>query len=187
MTDAEEKPPNSRRDTFGTASRRSSWTTRTGSHPSSPGRQLNKILSGNHLDDHSHYRHHLDDDEAVTDEESSSDVDLEEKDAEEELTPTTCEEVYENRDGIEGVRDIEAGPELQETKSRKSIKSAKSRDPNLVTWEGPDDVENPKNWTFRRKWAATFIGTFLTALSPSTRTDLLQFLHLRSSLRFRRQ
>jgi hypothetical protein len=161
MADAEEKPPNSRRGTSGAASRRSSRTTRTGSRPSSPSRQLTKILSGNHLDDYGHYRHHPHDEEAIADEESS-DVELEEKDTEEDITPTSTEEVYENRDGIENIRDIEFGPRLQKTKS---TKSTKSRDPNLVTWEGPDDVENPKNWAFSRKWAATIIGTLSKTLS----------------------
>jgi hypothetical protein len=155
MTDAKEKPPNSRRSTSGATSRRSSWTARTGSRPSSPSRQLNKILSGNHLDDHGHYRHHPHDEEAVANEESS-DVDV---DTDGDITPTSSEEVYENRDGIEDIRDIESGPKLKTTKSRRSTKSIKLRDPNLVTWEGPDDIENPKNWAFSRKWAATIIGT----------------------------
>lgn len=166
MADAEEQPPNSRRGTSGATSRRSSRATRTGSRPSSPSRQLSRILSGNHLDDHGHYRHHPHDEEAIADEESS-DVDLEEKDTEEDNSSTSSEETetYENRDGIEDIRDIESGPRLQKTKSRKSMKSTKSRDPNLVTWEGPDDVENPKNWAFSRKWAATIIGMFSTVFS----------------------
>lgn len=165
MADAEEKTPSSRRGTSGASSRRPSWTTRAGSRPSSPGRGLNRILSGNHLDDHGHYRHHRHDEEAIADE-GSSDVDLEEKDTDEEISPTSSEEVYENRDGIEDIRDIESGSNLQQTKSRKSTKSTKSRDPNLVTWEGPDDIENPKNWAFSRKWAATIIGTFPPILCP---------------------
>ena len=166
MTNAEEKPPNSRRGTSGATSRRSSRATRTGSRPSSPSRQLSRILSGNHLDDHGHYRHHPHDEEAITDDESS-DADLEEKDTEEDVTPTSREETetYENRDGIEDIRDIESGLRLQKTKSRKSMKSTKSRDPNLVTWEGPDDVEIPKNWAISRKWAATIIGMFSTVFS----------------------
>ena len=188
MADAEEKPPNSRRGTFGTASRRSSRTTRTGSRPSSPSRQMSRILSGNHLDDHGHYLHHPYDEEAIADEESP-DADLEERDREveeEDITPSS-DEVYENRDGIEDIRDVESGPTLQKTKSRKSMKSTKSRDPNLVTWEGPDDVENPKNWAFSRKWAATIIGTFSMRHFARMATNLLQCLHLRSSPQYRPQ
>jgi hypothetical protein len=159
MSGAEEKP-RSRRGTSGAASRRSSRTGTT-SRPSSPSRQLTRLLSGNHLDDHSHYRHHAHDEEAIDDQESSDDIDLEkdERETDEGLSPTssedTAEEAYESRDGIEDRRDIESGPRLQKTKSSKS---AKTRDPNLVTWDGPDDVQNPKNWAFRRKWAATLIG-----------------------------
>jgi hypothetical protein len=29
-------------------------------------------------------------------------------------------------------------------------------DPDLVDWDGPDDPENPQNWTTKRKW--TLIG-----------------------------
>ncbi|KZP33608.1 MFS general substrate transporter [Athelia psychrophila] len=36
----------------------------------------------------------------------------------------------------------------------------------IVDWEGPDDPENPKNWTKRRKWAAVFIVSSFTFISP---------------------
>jgi MFS family permease len=39
-----------------------------------------------------------------------------------------------------------------------------------VTWDGADDSDNPKNWTFRRKWAATFFVpsfTFISLVSSS--------------------
>jgi hypothetical protein len=58
------------------------------------------------LDDHGHYLHHPHDEEAIADEEGS-DADLEEKDTEEDMSPISTEEVYENRDGIEDIRDIE--------------------------------------------------------------------------------
>lgn len=35
-----------------------------------------------------------------------------------------------------------------------------------MTWDGPDDSTNPKNWTFKRKWAATFIVSSFTFISP---------------------
>lgn len=41
--------------------------------------------------------------------------------------------------------------------SRAFTKEAKM-DPFLVTWIGNDDPENPKNWTKRQKWAATFVS-----------------------------
>jgi hypothetical protein len=45
-------------------------------------------------------------------------------------------------------------------------KSTKETDPNLVTWDGPDDIENPKNWSTGRKWAATFVISSFTFISP---------------------
>ena len=35
-----------------------------------------------------------------------------------------------------------------------------------MTWDGLDDSANPKNWTFKRKWAATFIVSSFTFISP---------------------
>ncbi|KAL2829315.1 major facilitator superfamily domain-containing protein [Aspergillus pseudoustus] len=36
----------------------------------------------------------------------------------------------------------------------------------LVTWDGPDDVENPINWPERKKWAATVTVSMFTFISP---------------------
>jgi hypothetical protein len=73
------------------------------------------------------------------------------------------EEVPEVRMGIPDQRDIEARPKITKTKSRAS---SRSRDPNLVGWNGPDDPENPKNWKMGRKWAATFVVSSFTFISP---------------------
>lgn len=35
-----------------------------------------------------------------------------------------------------------------------------------VTWKGPDDPENPKNWSRKRKWAATVVVSSFTFISP---------------------
>ena len=35
-----------------------------------------------------------------------------------------------------------------------------------VTWSGPDDRENLKNWSLGRKWAATFVVSSFTCISP---------------------
>ncbi|KAK7722036.1 hypothetical protein SLS63_009317 [Diaporthe eres] len=35
-----------------------------------------------------------------------------------------------------------------------------------VSWNGPEDPENPKNWPTRRKWAATLLVSALTFISP---------------------
>ncbi|KAG2338816.1 MFS polyamine transporter [Suillus weaverae] len=36
----------------------------------------------------------------------------------------------------------------------------------IVDWEGPDDPQNPKNWSYRRKWAATLIISAFSFISP---------------------
>ena len=52
-------------------------------------------------------------------------------------------------------------PSLKKTQSTKSV-----RDPNLVTWDSPDDPENPKNWTKKQKWFATLVVSCFTFISP---------------------
>lgn len=58
-------------------------------------------------------------------------------------------------------QDIEPGLKLENTRSTRSI-----RDPNLVSWSGPEDPDNPKNWTLKHKWAATLIVSSFTFISP---------------------
>jgi hypothetical protein len=142
------------------ASRRSSRTGGSRSRPSSPAR-LTRLLSGNHLDDHGHYHHHPDEQGAIDDdgESSTEDEDVSEKDDEENLDTTDSaetkesEEIQEVRMGVADIHDVESGPKLERKKSTR-----RERDPNLVDWEGPNDTENPKNWSTGRKWAATIIG-----------------------------
>ena len=35
-----------------------------------------------------------------------------------------------------------------------------------VTWDGPNDPSNPKNWTYRRKWTVTITVSAYTFISP---------------------
>ncbi|KAF2767896.1 MFS general substrate transporter [Teratosphaeria nubilosa] len=39
-------------------------------------------------------------------------------------------------------------------------------DINLVTWDGPDDPDNPKNWPKKKKWLATLTVSLFTFISP---------------------
>lgn len=39
-------------------------------------------------------------------------------------------------------------------------------DPELVTWEGPDDPKHPRNWTKFKKWLMTAIVSLYTMVSP---------------------
>jgi hypothetical protein len=34
-------------------------------------------------------------------------------------------------------------------------------DPNMIDWDGPDDPENPKNFSVGRKWLATILCIFM--------------------------
>jgi MFS family permease len=40
------------------------------------------------------------------------------------------------------------------------------KDPNLVTWDGPQDSENPKNWPKKTKWSYTVAVSIFTFISP---------------------
>ncbi|RYP82075.1 hypothetical protein DL770_005697 [Monosporascus sp. CRB-9-2] len=46
------------------------------------------------------------------------------------------------------------------------VKLEEDADPNLVTWDGPDDVENPKNWAFAVRWRLTIIASAFSFISP---------------------
>lgn len=63
--------------------------------------------------------------------------------------------ISEVRDGIQSLRDAELGDPLEKEPTQPN-----AEDPNLVTWAYPYDPENPKTWTFKKKWAAVLIGRF---------------------------
>ncbi|KAJ8082377.1 hypothetical protein PM082_008232 [Marasmius tenuissimus] len=58
----------------------------------------------------------------------------------------------------EGTRDSE--------RKHDSMTSSDEQEVLVVDWDGPDDPENPKNWTYKRKWAATAIVSLFTFISP---------------------
>ena len=105
------------------------------------------------MDDHSTYHYHEHEKEAFEDSDDSfgSEPDNEKTEEEEEV-----------RDGILNLHDVETGrSKLEQTKSSRS-----TRDPNLVTWSEPNDPENPKDWSNKKKWAATLIVSSFTFISP---------------------
>jgi hypothetical protein len=59
--------------------------------------------------------------------------------------------------------DIEATPVLDEKIPASSVQLL---DPYLVTWNTPEDPLNPRNWTFKRKWAAVFVVSLFTFIAP---------------------
>lgn len=151
----------------------------------SDGPPLHRLLSSQFPDDHSVY--HYEDGEGLhVNVESSSlhkteterrgskasssgdDDSLNDVDEKEERLHTKDEIVnqdektYEEiRGGIPYEHDVEAPPQLEKKKSSKPV-----NDPNLVTWDSADDPANPKNWSMKRKWAATFIVSSFTLVSP---------------------
>ncbi|CCF42611.1 major facilitator superfamily transporter [Colletotrichum higginsianum] len=62
----------------------------------------------------------------------------------------------------------ESAPES--TTNRGEADKETEQDPNIVYWDGPDDPENPQNWTMKMKWfnvAAISMLTFVTPLGSS--------------------
>ena len=61
---------------------------------------------------------------------------------------------------------LEKAPSMKRQQSNKSAKSQIPRDPNMVSWLGPDDPDNPKNWPNSKKWAAVIVVSSFTFISP---------------------
>jgi hypothetical protein len=74
--------------------------------------------------------------------------------------------------------DVEKGPvETQDGENRQEEEAP--RDPNIVDWDGPDDPENPLNWTTKRKVSATLSISLITFLTyvPCETFDLYKTNH----------
>ncbi|RYP60729.1 hypothetical protein DL771_010405 [Monosporascus sp. 5C6A] len=74
-------------------------------------------------------------------------------------------------------------PEPQTPESQTCIvKLEEDADPDLVTWEGPDDVENPKNWAFTVRWWLTIIASAFSFILPvSTAATIVTALFFRET------
>ncbi|KAL8728861.1 MAG: hypothetical protein Q9166_005101 [cf. Caloplaca sp. 2 TL-2023] len=124
--------------------------------------ESSRVSTGQHLDEQSTY-HGRDsvlfnrdvEDGAGEESDLSEEASRLGNDALEEKLP---DETVEVRNCVTNVRDLEAP--LEKKESAKSVK-----DPNLVTWED-DDAENPKNWSTKRRWAATIVVSSFTFISP---------------------
>ena len=62
-------------------------------------------------------------------------------------------------------RKLTQNSKLRHTPSRRS-----TRDPNLVTWECPDDPEKPYNWPKHRRWASTLLIAMFAFIAPMAST-----------------
>jgi len=63
------------------------------------------------------------------------------------------------RDGPPGEKGAAAG------RSSVTEEEEGERDPNIVTWDGPDDPTNPMNWTMRKKWSNIAVLSILTIIT----------------------
>ncbi|KAB8336668.1 hypothetical protein FH972_020979 [Carpinus fangiana] len=69
-------------------------------------------------------------------------------------------------------KELEAAPSSTPSPVEPSEKTASAndkdvtRDPNVVTWDGPDDPENPMNWTDRKKWLLIAVVSSITFTTP---------------------
>jgi hypothetical protein len=61
--------------------------------------------------------------------------------------------------------DVEKQPDGSIGASIPTAASNVESDPNIVNWDGPDDRENPMNWTTAKKVTAIGIVSFITLLS----------------------
>ncbi|EJU04867.1 MFS multidrug transporter [Dacryopinax primogenitus] len=66
----------------------------------------------------------------------------------------------------EQARDVEKGGVPVATGAEEVSGGKEERDPNMISWDGPDDPLNPQNWSFGQKWAAMGIVSVFTFMSP---------------------
>jgi hypothetical protein len=62
-------------------------------------------------------------------------------------------------------RDTAVSPEQVESSPSQYQHDLSSEDPNLVSWDGPDDINNPFNWPVKKKARQVLlmaVNTFIT-------------------------
>ncbi|KAL4805903.1 major facilitator superfamily domain-containing protein [Aspergillus unguis] len=113
--------------------------------------EITRIYSGVHLDDSSVYH-------GAEDHRSTDSTEGDEKDLQPEL---------EVRNGIVTERDRDLEANRQATAELEKSRTGRSEhDPKLVTWNGPDDPDNPKNWPMKKKWSIVLTVSCFTLISP---------------------
>ncbi|KAL8832741.1 MAG: hypothetical protein Q9191_000078 [Dirinaria sp. TL-2023a] len=124
--------------------------------------RLSRVFSAQHLDDHSHYHGDIEPrNRASLETTPIEESDFSEKgpETEDREAGSLSGEANEVREGIANEGDVEAP--LEKVKSSRSNKPA-----DLVTWDGPNDPENPKNWSKKVRWGATLVVSSFTFISP---------------------
>ncbi|KAH0565208.1 hypothetical protein GP486_001391 [Trichoglossum hirsutum] len=132
------------------------------SAPVEPQRRSGELLRiYSHLDDQSVcHGHHNEMQASRWDTPPSTQSASSREDAETELS----EKARSSDDSQEG-QDLEQGLAIEKGCTPGSVK-----DPNVVTWDGPDDPENPKNWSKKKKWGITLMVSSFTLISPVSST-----------------
>ncbi|KAL8863555.1 MAG: hypothetical protein Q9178_000236 [Gyalolechia marmorata] len=158
---------------------RSTYSPKLSRPPTMSRPEMSRVFSGQHLDDQSTYhgRNSVSghrEDESTADEKSDRSEDTATGENNERKRRRR-EEPAESLNAAANIRDLEAP--LEKKQSSKSVK-----DPNLVsvkldyayvkltyaqvTWDGPDNLQNPKNWSTKQRWAATIVVSSFTFISP---------------------
>ncbi|KAG7102127.1 Efflux pump vrtL like protein [Verticillium longisporum] len=73
---------------------------------------------------------------------------------------------------IQCVPEEELDPAHVEEGPKEEAKEELLSDPNIVTWDGPKDPANPKNWPKYRRWTSTILVSCFTFISPVSSTML---------------
>ncbi|KAJ4348127.1 uncharacterized protein N0V89_009499 [Didymosphaeria variabile] len=63
-------------------------------------------------------------------------------------------------------KDIEKGSTAESILSEEAVVDSNEDDPNVVSWDGPDDPENPMNWSYTKKWGTVCLISAITFLTP---------------------
>ena len=62
--------------------------------------------------------------------------------------------------------DIEKGVSSISSSIVSESDDAAAQDPDIVDFDGPDDPQNPMNWTFYKKWGMVLLISAITFLTP---------------------
>lgn len=62
--------------------------------------------------------------------------------------------------------DLEAGHPSEDSDKKEPETTKTEVDPNIVDWDGPDDPQNPINWSEKLKWANVAVIASVTFLTP---------------------
>ncbi|KAI0900128.1 MFS general substrate transporter [Annulohypoxylon nitens] len=74
-------------------------------------------------------------------------------------TMTTTPNLDSSTTQLDSERDVEARSDNREL-------SSNEKDPNIVDWDGPNDLENPMNWPDSKKWINISIVSIITIVTP---------------------